>query len=160
MIVYHGSLTIVQKPDVLHSYRPLDFGKGFYVTTNYKQAEFWAIRKSLIDGNNKKALINIYEMNEDWSALRVKFFESDLVEWIDFVCACRDCSDVYKEYDIISGKVANDKVFRVVERYHSGDWDRERALKEIRAYPNYDQTAFITQKAIDQLLTFKEYSEV
>lgn len=160
MIVYHGSSMIVQRPDVLHSYRPLDFGKGFYVTTNYKQAEFWAKRKSLIVGKNKKPFINIYEMNEDWSTLRVKLFEPDLIEWIDFVCACRDQSDVYKKYDIISGKVANDKVFRVVDRYHSGDWDRDRALKEIRAYPNYDQIAFISQKAIDQLLIFQNYKEV
>ena len=39
MIVYHGSDQIVEKPDVLHSYRPLDFGKGFYVTTNREQPE-------------------------------------------------------------------------------------------------------------------------
>jgi hypothetical protein len=47
-----------------------------------------------------------------------------------------------------------------VEKYHSGDWNLERALKEILAYPNYDQTAFVTQKAIDQRLTFSGYQEV
>ena len=30
MIVYHGSVEVIEKPDILHSYRPLDFGKGFY----------------------------------------------------------------------------------------------------------------------------------
>jgi len=44
--------------------------------------------------------------------------------------------------------------------YHSGIWDKERAIKEIRAYPNYDQLAFITQKAIDKLLRFEGYLEV
>jgi hypothetical protein len=29
MIVYHGLITIVDKPDVNHSYRSLDFGSGF-----------------------------------------------------------------------------------------------------------------------------------
>ena len=48
MTVYHGSTDIVKNPDVHHSYRPLDFGKGFYVTTNKKQAEVWAKRKSAI----------------------------------------------------------------------------------------------------------------
>ena len=33
MIVYHGSNVIVNDPDINHSVRPLDFGKGFYVTT-------------------------------------------------------------------------------------------------------------------------------
>jgi hypothetical protein len=32
MIVYHGSNMIVDHPDVGHSFRDLDFGRGFYVT--------------------------------------------------------------------------------------------------------------------------------
>ena len=39
MIVYHGSIEAVKNPDVLHSHRPLDFGKGFYVTLVKEQAE-------------------------------------------------------------------------------------------------------------------------
>lgn len=31
MIVYHGSNVIVSNPDIKHSFRSLDFGKGFYV---------------------------------------------------------------------------------------------------------------------------------
>lgn len=38
MIVYHGSTDVVKNPDVKHSYRPLDFGMGFYVTTGKEQA--------------------------------------------------------------------------------------------------------------------------
>ncbi len=30
MIVYHGSNVIVKHPDIEHSFRPLDFGKGSY----------------------------------------------------------------------------------------------------------------------------------
>ena len=48
MIVYNGSTEVVEKPDVLHSYRSLDFGKGFYVTTNKVQAGIWAKRKAVI----------------------------------------------------------------------------------------------------------------
>lgn len=39
MIVYHGSNMIINHPDVYHSYRNLDFGRGFYVTTVKEQAE-------------------------------------------------------------------------------------------------------------------------
>lgn len=46
MIVYHGSIQNVERPDILHSYRALDFGKGFYVTTIREQAERWAKRKA------------------------------------------------------------------------------------------------------------------
>lgn len=37
MIVYHGSTEIIRQSDVQYSYRPLDFGQGFYVTTVKEQ---------------------------------------------------------------------------------------------------------------------------
>nr|MBP3280839.1 DUF3990 domain-containing protein [Treponema sp.] len=159
MTVYHGSTEIIKNPDVLHSYRPLDFGKGFYVTTNKNQAENWAKRKSVILGK-EKAIVNFYEMDENFGELKCKNFGEDLSEWIDFVCHCRDGGTDYEKYDVIIGKVANDKVFRVVDMYHDGLWDKERAIKEIRAYPNYDQIAFITQKAVEQVLKFTSFEEV
>ena len=158
MIVYHGSSEIVRRPDVHHSYRALDFGKGFYVTTVLEQAERWARRKADLTGGT--AVVNQYRMSDDTSGLLVKTFSDDLTEWIDFVCDCRDEKTVYQQFDLIIGKVANDKVFRVVDMYHSGIWDRERALKEIRTYPDYDQIAFVSQKAVDQLLKYDRCWEV
>ena len=159
MIVYHGSSVVVERPDVLHSYHPLDFGKGFYVTTVYEQAERWARRKASLFGTDT-AIVNRYQLSDDRSGFRLKTFDEDLVEWIDFVCRCRDGALDYEAYDLIYGKVANDKVFRVVDMYKSGIWDRDRALKEVRVYDTYDQLAFITQEAIDRLLTFDSYKEV
>ncbi|MBQ3278477.1 MAG: DUF3990 domain-containing protein [Clostridia bacterium] len=158
MIVYHGSSEIVKQPDVLHSYRALDFGKGYYVTSVREQAERWARRKVSLTGGN--AIVNQYRMSDQISGLKVKTFPDDLTEWIDFVCDCRDDKTIYQQYDLIIGKVANDRVFRVVDMYHSGIWDRDRALQDIRAYPNYDQIAFITQNAIDRLLFFERWWEV
>lgn len=158
MIVYHGSTEIVHCPDVVHSYHALDFGKGFYVTTVREQAERWARRKAEL--LSEKPVVSQYHMNDALDGLRVKRFPDDLIEWIEFVCDCRDEKAVYQQYDVIIGKVANDKVFRVVDMYHSGIWDIERALREIRAYPNYDQIAFITQEAIDKALRFERHWEV
>ena len=53
MIVYHGSNMIVDHPDVRHSFRDLDFGRGFYVTTIREQAERWAKRKALFAKGSK-----------------------------------------------------------------------------------------------------------
>lgn len=47
MMVYHGSNVIVNCPDIGHSFRPLDFGKGFYVTTVTEQAERWREEKPI-----------------------------------------------------------------------------------------------------------------
>lgn len=159
MIVYHGSNVIVRQPDVEHSFRPLDFGKGFYVTTVKEQAERWARRKADICGADK-AVVTVYDMVEDFSGLIYKCFEEDLTEWIDFICKCRDEEKDYLRYDLIKGKVANDKVFRVVDMYHSGIWDKKRALEEIKVYPDYDQIAFISQKAINQLLQYMSFYEI
>jgi hypothetical protein len=44
--------------------------------------------------------------------------------------------------------------------YHQGIGDRDRALKEIKVYETYDQIAFISQKAIDNLLSYSSSYEV
>ena len=72
MIVYHGSSEIVKQPDVLHSYRALDFGKGYYVTSVREQAERWARRKADLTGG--KAIVNQYRMSDNTSGLLVKLF--------------------------------------------------------------------------------------
>ncbi len=159
MIVYHGSTSVVEKPDVNHSYRELDFGKGFYVTSVKEQAERWAQRKSVLESGTK-AIVNVYTLSDDNAEFKSKSFDDDLSEWIDFVCACRDGNEIYKEYDIIMGKVADDKVYRVVDFYKNGIWDKDRAINEMKAYDNYDQIAFIVQEAIDALLTYESYYEV
>ena len=159
MIVYHGSNAAVECPDVQHSYRSLDFGRGFYVTSVKEQAERWARRKADLTGQGTP-VVNVYRMSGDFGGLSVKTFAPDLREWIDFVCRCRDGDEIYQDYDLICGKVANDKVFRVVDMYRNGIWEKERALREIKAYENYDQMAFVTQRAIDRLLIFDSRYEV
>ena len=129
------------------------------MTTVKEQALRWARRKADISGKGK-AVLNRYRMSDNVDGLEIKVFEEDLLEWIDFVCGCRDGKEDYQKYDLIFGKVANDKVFRVVDMYHTGIWDKERALREIKVYPSYDQIAFISQRAIDQLLILESFEEV
>ena len=158
MMAYHGSDVVVKKPDISHSKKKLDFGCGFYVTTVIGQAERWAKRKAMIQGKSY-GVVNIYTVN-DMQGLEVRDFLAELDSWIDFVCECRNGGIGYKRYDIIKGKVANDKVFRVVDMYKRGIWDKQRAIQEIRAYENYDQIAFISQSAIDSILVFRDSFEV
>lgn len=159
MRMFHGSTVIVEKPDIRHSFRNLDFGKGFYLTSVEEQAERWARRKcDLLEQDT--AVVSVYQMKEDMGDLSVKTFSDDLDEWIDFVCDCRNGNTEYQKFDAIFGKVANDKVYRVVNMYQRGIWDKERALREMRVYPSYDQMAFISQKAIERLLIFERYYEV
>ena len=159
MIVYHGSIQMVEKPDVGYSCHNLDFGNGFYVTTVKEQAERWARRKADLAGSSK-GVVTTYEMSEARDGFIVKDFGDDLDNWIDFVCDCREGGDLYKEYDIVMGKVAYDKVYRVVDMYRRKIWDKQRAIAEMKAYEAYDQIAFVSQKAIDGMLEFMGSYEV
>ena len=42
MKLYHGSNTEVKNPVIKKTLRALDFGSGFYLTSDYFQAEKWA----------------------------------------------------------------------------------------------------------------------
>lgn len=57
MIVYHGSDVVVDHPDVNHSYRNLDFGRGVYVTTAGEQAEKWARSAGVTPESHERALL-------------------------------------------------------------------------------------------------------
>ena len=158
MIVYHGSTEIIKNPDVIHSKRYLDFGKGFYVTTFEKQAKKWAVRKGM--RQEKTAIVNDYDLSEDLNDFRILSFEKENEKWLDFVCGCRKGKLLNKDYDIIIGNVADDDVFKTVDMYFRGLWDKEKVLNELRYYKMNDQICIVNQKAIDELLTFKSAYEV
>ena len=80
MIVYHGATEIIKNPDTTHSKRYLDFGRGFYVTTFEEQAKKWAARKGM--RQEKAAIVNLYDMVEDWSDFRVLSFEKENEKWL------------------------------------------------------------------------------
>lgn len=158
MIVYHGSDMIVEQPDNQHSKEHLDFGRGFYTTSVKEQAERWARRKAALHGK-RTGYVSVYELSEAPGFL-VRDFGEDLNSWIDFVCNCRAGSKCYCQFDVIKGKVANDKVIRVVDMYMRKVIDKERAIKDIRVYETYDQIAFISQSSMDAFLSFKGSYEV
>jgi hypothetical protein len=43
--IYHGSTNCVSEPRLLAATRRLDFGPGFYATSDLKQAKQWALIK-------------------------------------------------------------------------------------------------------------------
>lgn len=158
MRVYHGTVEMIEKPDVKHSKRYLDFGKGFYLTTFEQQAKKWALRKAL--RQEKNAILNVYELKEDLKEYRVLTFEKENEKWLDFVCACRRGEELNQEYDIIIGSVANDDVFKTVDMYFRGLWDKEKVLNELRYYKMNDQICIVNQKVLDEVLEYKESYEV
>ena len=158
MIVYHGSTEMIKVPDIEHSKKYLDFGKGFYVTTYQEQAKKWAVRKSMRQG--KTAIVNVYNMENNWEKYRVLSFEKENEKWLEFVCACRKGEDLNRDYDIIIGNVADDDVFKTVDMYFRGLWDRKKVLEELRYYKMNNQICIVNQDTLNRALTFCEAYEV
>lgn len=107
MLVYHGSTSRVDMPlaDVCRS--NLDFGRGFYVTGLRPQAIKWALRAV---NTGKPHWLNTYELDIDAvRSVRYRYlrFETYNEAWFDFVVACRRGYDIWQQYDVIEGGIAD-----------------------------------------------------
>ena len=158
MIVYHGTTEIVENPDVNHSKKYLDFGKGFYLTTYEEQAKKWAVRKGM--RQEKIGVVNVYTLMDSLENYRVLSFEEENEKWLDFVCACRRGEPLNQEYDIVIGNVADDDVFKTVDMYFRGLWDKKKVLEELGYYKMNNQICIVNQKTLDEVLTFQKSYEV
>ena len=148
MILYHGSFMVVDKPDLTHSRPNVDFGKGFYTTPIYKQAEKWCGR---FKRRGKDGIISNYEFDETaYEELKVLRFDAYSEEWLDFILNCRRGWD-RTDYDLVIGGVANDKVFNTVELYFDGLIDKKEAINRLRYEKPNLQMAFRTDKALSYL---------
>ena len=108
----------------------------------------------------KTAIVNIYELSEKWDDYRVLSFEKENEKWLDFVCGCRKGQPLNEAFDIIIGNVADDDVFKTVDMYFRGLWDKEKVLNELRYYKMNNQLCIVNQKTLNQLITFKRSYEV
>lgn len=148
MILYHGSYLEVKIPDLSHSRPNVDFGRGFYTTPIYEQAEKWCgkfIRRG------KEGVISEYDFDETiFNGLKILKFDSYSEEWLDFIMCCRNGDDK-SDYDIVIGGVANDKVFNTVELFFDGLIDKSEAIKRLRYEKPNLQVCLRTASAIKNL---------
>ena len=158
MKLYHGSLEIVSEPRIITPNRTLDYGRGFYTTTSYEQAEQWVRRRK--GTQHTVGYVNVYELADilpdDIKQLR---FETPTEEWVDFVMRNRTEKGYEHSFDIVYGPVANDRVYAAFALYESNLLDKEGLIRELRAYELVDQFLFHTEQSL-QHLTFIEAKEV
>ena len=152
MKVYHASSVIVEHPDTEHSRSFLDFGSGFYITTLEQQAIEYGQR---FLRRGREAWLNVYELNDNLDEWQVLSFDAYDEAWLDFVSECR-AGRTQGNWDIVRGGIANDKVFRTLDLYFSGDIGKQDALRRLVYEKTNYQLCFRTQQAIDQCLTYVE----
>lgn len=149
MTLYHGSLEIVEHPQILQANRPLDFGTGFYTTTSLQQARRW-VKLRMEQNNAKVGYINIYEYTPKKS-LHTRRFRSANEAWVDFVHANRTVQDYSHDYDIVTGPVANDNVYLSFNLYESGIISKRELIRRLKTYKLVDQLFFHTERSLDTL---------
>ena len=157
MTVYHASKFIIESPDIYHSRDFLDFGKGFYLTSLIEQAKKYA-QRFLYQGD--KAYLNHYNLDENLdNKFNIKEFGDYNEEWLDFVTLCR-LGKLSSKYDMITGGIADDKVFNTVDLYFSGNISKEEALKRLKfIHPNH-QICILNQELINKHLHFLKSDEI
>ena len=151
MKVYHGSLVVVEKPEIRVSDRYLDFGYGFYTTMNEEQAIKWAEKQKNRKGTNI-GYVSVYDFDIEKAESELKMirFEKADKEWLDFVFANRK-GQCQEQYDIVIGPVADDSVYEVVRFYEIGVYDLEETLKRLKIEELYNQVLFHTEKSLTYL---------
>lgn len=148
MVLYHGSSVEVSQPEILSAERALDFGAGFYTTTDREQAERWA-RRVTVRNCAAQAVLNIYELDESaLKKLSVKRFRSAGRQWLEFVCRHRREIGLKEMYDVIIGPVADDRVYRVMVQFENGELDTQEALKRLKTEKLTDQVVFCSERAL------------
>lgn len=123
MILYHGSNVTVEKPVLVKQNRFLDFGFGFYTTTNKEQAK-------------------------DFAECNVLSFDEPDEAWLDFVAQNRQGMYSGEKYDLIYGPVANDDVYRTITLYMTGILSKEQTLEALKIRKLYNQLVFTSEKSL------------
>ncbi len=160
MIVYHGTTLEIREPQIIKSEIGRDFGFAFYTTDIKEQAERWAVRRAkLMSRKNKTAfpaVVNVYEW-ESTGTLSEKHFDGASMEWLEMVVKCRSEINFSHNYDIVSGKIADDNVGETVSYVMQGIMRKEDAIERLRFEKINNQIAFCTDNALKELRFVESY---
>lgn len=145
MNLYHVGFNIIEEIELNYGRKNADFGQGFYLSSNYEFSTKWAkVRKE------NDTIINKYFLNTD--DLKILEFKSRDEKWFEYIFKNRNgYNDIYKDYDVIIGPIANDTIFDLYGIVTSGLIDNNLALKILNVGPLYFQVVIKTEKAKSNL---------
>lgn len=152
MILYHGSNVTVSHPKLVRQNRYLDFGYGFYTTTNREQAVNFA-QKVTERRKNGVATLNTYSVDEVVAFKECSLLRLDNPDeaWLEYVSANRQGTYNGNQYDMIYGAVANDDVYRTITLYMTGILDKKQTLEALKIKKLFNQLVFATEISLKYL---------
>ena len=157
MILYHGSNVEVQTPKLIPTKRLLDFGAGFYLTSDFEQARKWAFRTAA-NRESGNPMVSIFCVDDnELNSLNNLVFDKANAEWLRYIAANRTGKNIdNNKYDIVIGPVANDQAIRTVNNYLKGYFSEDIAIQLLLPQKLKDQYSFRTERSLNIL----KYMEV
>lgn len=151
--LYHGSNVVIDKIDLTLSRKGKDFGCGFYLNPDRRQAMEMAVRTTcrMMIG---EPTVSAFQFDESLllgnDILSVKVFNDYSVEWANFILENRkNTSDTPAHgYDVVVGPIADDTVGLQMRRFMQGYISVERMIEELRFQRPSVQYFFGTEKSI------------
>lgn len=127
--LYHGSISIFTRPDVGKGRGFKDFGKGFYMSVDSRQA-IGMMHKKFAEANSLREIAGfpeprevLYRITLDQNILNglsVRVFEKADADWLDFILACRRTERGLHDYDVVIGPTADDDTRLLIKNYLDG----------------------------------------
>lgn len=158
MILFHGSNMRVTEPNLKRSKPFKDFGQGFYLSEEEKQAKDQALSK-VDQMKTGEPIVNEFVFDETLltsGELKVKVFDDYSVEWAEFVLMNRNnkIAQPSHDYDIVYGPIADDGVNYQLRRYWGGVITLQKLIEELKyAKGSTFQYFFGTERALKTLKT-------
>ncbi|MDE5784031.1 MAG: DUF3990 domain-containing protein [Prevotella sp.] len=149
--IYHGSIEVVENPEIRQSNRSLDYGSGFYTTTSFAQAKKLVDRR-MKDKGVAMGHVNVYELDDKaLENMKVLLFKKPTEEWVNFVMRNRTERGFVHDYDIVYGPVADDSVYTQFTLYEGGIISMPTLIQELKTYKLVDQYLFHTEKSLTSI---------
>lgn len=146
--IYHGSIEIVESPDIRQPNRSLDYGSGFYTTTSFAQAKK-LVERRIKDKGVDVGHVNVYELDDNaLESMKVLRFKKPTEEWVNFVMKNRTERGFTHDYDIVYGPVADDSVYTQFTLYEGGIISMPTLIQELKTYKLVDQYLFHSEKSL------------
>ena len=164
MILYHGSVSIIEQPTFGKGKRHNDYGLGCYCTQSLELAKEWAVEEKRDGYANKYALnlqgLTILDLSQKgfttlhWITLllqnRVFTLKNDITK-AGKNYLIEHFSLPVKEYDIIKGYRADDSYFAYAESFLNNTISVQRLSEALRLGNLGEQVVLMSQKSFGQL---------
>lgn len=164
MILYHGSVSIIEQPTFGKGKRHNDYGLGFYCTQSLDLAKEWAVEESRDGYANKYSLdlqgLTMLDLSQKgftvlhWITLllqnRVFTLKNDITK-TGKKYLIEHFSLPVKEYDVIKGYRADDSYFAYAENFLNNIISVQRLSEALRLGNLGEQVVLMSQKSFGQL---------